>query len=334
LTISAVVSGCNTWELVAEFGCLKLDWLRKFFPYEKGTPSHDVLGEFYATLEPKAFGKCFMEFINTLAQHESEIIAIDGKTIRGVCSNHGKNPLHIVSAYCHKNRLCLTQAIVDDKSNEITAIPKLLDLMTIDRAIITIDAMGCQKEIAKKIIEKNADYVLQVKGNQKDLEGQVKKLFSKQAVNQTDTTIELDHGRIERRICRVIDNLIFLDGKQDWVGLKSIVEIESIVVNKKTNLESKSKRYYISSLACDAPKLNAAIRSHWSIENNLHWTLDVIFDEDHQLKRKGQSGENFNLIAKIAIGLLDAENTYKKSKPLKRFRAVNSDNYRETILKI
>lgn len=334
MTISAVVSGCNTWELVAEFGRLKRDWLRKFFPYIKGTPSHDVLGEFYSVLDTKVFGTCFMEFINELAKHTSEVIAIDGKTIRGASSNHRGSPLHIVSAYCHKNRLCLTQETVDDKSNEITAIPKLLDLMTIDGAIITIDAMGCQKEIAKKIIEKKANYVLQVKGNQADLEQQVKKFFSKNTESQTDTTRNIDHGRIETRTCRVIDNLMFLDGKEDWMGLKSIVEIEAIVRNKKTNVETKNKRYYISSIACDAKKLNAAIRSHWSIENNLHWTLDVVFDEDHQLKRKGQSGENFNLIAKIAIGLLDAENTFKMSKPMKRFRAVNSDQYRESILKI
>lgn len=334
LTVSACVCGCNTWESIEEFGELKIIWFRKYFPYKYGIPSHDTLGEFFGSLNSKEFGKCFMEYTKALAKIESKVIAIDGKTIRGAASNHRNSPLHIVTAFCENNRLSLAQETVDDKKNEINAIPKLLNIIALDNTIVTIDAMGCQKEIALKIREKNADYILQVKDNQKELNSQIEKLFKKNPIKEQSIENDMGHGRIEKRTCKIIDNLTFLDGKEGWKDLKCVVEVESEVIQKKTGEVSKSKRHYISSLQAPAKEISEAIRGHWSIENNLHWNLDVIFKEDFQLKRKGNSAENFNLISKLSLGLLEAEKTKKKSKPIKRLIASLDDSYRELILGI
>jgi predicted transposase YbfD/YdcC len=327
LTISAVISGCETYKEIAEFGYFKLQWLRKFYPYKHKTPSHDTLGAVFSTLDHQEFSKHFVDYIQFLADKDSRVIAIDGKSING-------SPFHIVSAFCQANKLCLNQILVDSKSNEITAIPPLLDLLTLDNCIVTIDAMGCQKEIASKIIEKNADYILQVKENQKTLLEQVKRLFSITSLKDEATTLDLDHGRIEKRTCRIINDLTFLDEKSEWNSLTTVIEIESNVEHKKYAEKSHSKRYYISSLDKSAKETLKAIRQHWSIENNLHWCLDVIFKEDNQLKRKGNSVQNFNLISKICLGLLEKEQESKKSNKLKRKAALLSDEYREKLLNL
>ncbi len=332
LTISAVVSGCNTWETIEEFGELKISWFRKFFPYKYGIPSHDTLGLFFGNLSTKEFGKSFMEYTKALAKMESKVIAIDGKTIRGAGTNYRNSPLHIVTAFCENNRLSLAQETVDDKKNEIDAIPKLLDIIALDNTIVTIDAMGCQKEIALKIRQRGGDYLLQVKDNQKDLNRQIEKLFKKNPAKEQSIENDFGHGRIEKRTCKIIDNLTFLDGKEGWKDLKCVAEVESQIINKKTEEVSRSKRHYISSLTTSAKEISKAIRGHWSIENNLHWNLDVIFKEDFQLKRKGNSAENFNMITKMSLGLLEAEKTKKKSKPIKRLIASIDDSYRELIL--
>jgi predicted transposase YbfD/YdcC len=332
LTVSAGISGCNTWETVAEFGKLKIDWLRGFFEYKKGTASHDTLGAFFSALDPKKFGKCFMKYTQNLAKLDSNVVAIDGKTIRGAASNNRDGSLHIVSAFCQKNRLCLSQETVEEKSNEIKAIPKLLKAIDLEDTTVTIDAIGCQKNIAEMIIERKADYILQVKDNQKNLHEQIKKVFTTTTIKDQFVKHDLGHGRIEKRTCKVINDLTFLDGKEGWKNLKTVIEIESEVENKKTGVKSHAKRHYISSLDVSAEEISAAIRAHWSIENNLHWNLDVIFKEDFQLKRKGNSAENFNLILKICLGLLEAEKTEKKSKNLKRLKASISDSYRELVM--
>lgn len=334
LSLSAVVSGCNTWETIEEFGNLKLDWFRLYFPYKYGIPSHDTLGAFFSAFDRKKFAEFFMDFTQSLATKDSRVVAIDGKTVRGVASAFGKSPLHIVSAFCKNNMLTLCQEKVNDKSNEITAIPSLIDLLDLNNCVVTIDAMGCQKEIARKIRDKKGDYILQVKDNQKDLKEQIEKLFDLQNPNNVHTELDTGHGRMEKRVCRVIDNLIFLDGKQDWKDLKTIVEIKSEIYQKKTGKKSESVRYYISSEVANSKQMAQDIRSHWSIENNLHWNLDVIFKEDLQLKRKGNSTENFNMVLKLALGLLDAEKTKKKSKNIKRLKASIDDSYREKILNL
>ena len=259
-------------------------------------------------------------------------MAIDGKTVRGAASQFGKSPLHIVSAFCHQNRLTLCQETVHEKSNEITAIPNLIDLLDLEGCVVTIDAMGCQKDIAEKIRSKNGDYILQVKDNQPDLKEQITKVFNIQNAVNEYVIRDSSHGRMEKRVCRVIDDLRFLDDKEDWKDLKTIIAIESEVYEKKTQKKSESVRYYISSGQGDAKQFAQEIRAHWSIENNLHWNLDVVFKEDFQLKRKGNSSENFNMIIKAALGLIEAEKTKKKSKPTKRLIASIDDSYREKIM--
>lgn len=335
LTLSAIVSGCNTWVLIEEFGKQKTDWLRKFHPYKFGTPSHDTLGGFFSALDKKNFSSCFINYAASISEHtDGRVIALDGKTVRGVGSTSKKYPIHIVTAFCTKNKLSLAQETVGEKSNEIVAIPKLLDIITLKGCIVTIDAMGCQKDIALKIRKKEANYILQVKGNQEGLQEQVKKLFQRKTLRNIDITHDCDHGRIEKRTCEVIDNLTFLDDKEDWKDLKSIVRINSYREDKKSGKSSNSYRYYITSLPNNAKLINESIRSHWAIENNLHWNLDVIFSEDNQLKRKGNSVENFNIMTKVALALIDKEKTIKKSKPTKRFKALLNDTYRELILKV
>lgn len=241
LTISAVISGCSTWVAIAEFGRLKTDWLRKFYVYKNGTPSHDAISDLFSILDSKEFGECFMNWVKAISDiTDSEVVCFDGKTIRGVGSDSRKYPIHIVTAFCAKNRISLGQESVEEKSNEIIAIPKLLDLLTLKGCIVTTDAMGCQKKIAEKIREKNADYILQVKDNQKELRHQIEKLFNIGKVKSRDAETDFGHGRIETRICEVITDLKFMDGKEDWAGLNSIVRIESIREIKKTRSKQKS----------------------------------------------------------------------------------------------
>ena len=334
LTLAAVVSGCNTWLTIEEYGNLKLEWFRKFFPYKHGIPSHDTLGAFFSNFDRKKFASFFKIFTQELAKKDSRVIAFDGKMVKGVNSKNEGGPLYIVTGFCKNNKLALGQTKVNDKSNEITAIPNLIELLDLENCVVTIDAIGCQKDIAEKIIEKKADYILAVKDNQKDLKEQVEKIFKRQTPKNESVKFDADHGRLEKRVCRVIDDLRFLDGKEDWKNLKTIVEIRTERCEKKTKITTESVRYYISSSEANSKQIAEDVRSHWSIENNLHWNLDVIFKEDLQLKRKGNSTENFNMIIKIALGLIEAETTLKKSKPIKRLIASIDDSYREKILNL
>lgn len=336
LCIAAVISGADTWTSISVFGKSKLDWLQKWYPYENGTPSHDALGKVFAALEPGAFSRCFIFWVNSIANTTSgEVVAIDGKTIcRSADKGKGKSALHVVSAFASANGLCLGQLAVDSKSNEITAIPELLELLAIKGCTVTIDAMGCQKNIAKTIVEKDADYILMVKGNQKGLKEQIEKMFSLNPVASENKEFDLGHGRIEHRKCEVINHLDFLDDRQEWPGLKSVVRITSERISKDTGKETKETRYYISSLDTDAKSINRAVRSHWSVENRLHWVLDVVFKEDASLKKKDNSALNYNIIAKMALTLIDREKSTKKSKPSKRLFAALDDNYRAKLLRV
>lgn len=335
LVISAVVSGYQDWTSIQIFGNAKLDWLRRFFPYQHGIPSHDVIGKLFSRLDPIRFNECFIKWVNSLSELTSgEVVAIDGKTICG-SGDSGKvhSAFHVVSAYAVENRLCLGQITVDQKQNEIVAIPEILDLLSIQGCVVTIDAMGCQKEIASKIREKEAGYVLMVKDNQKELKSQVEKMFRLQNDCEKNETIDAGHGRIETRLCKVIDDLTFMDDVEQWSGLKSVVQVTSERCIKKTGATSIEARYYISSLNASAARMNQIVRSHWSIENNLHWVLDVVFNEDSSLKKKDNSAINFNIVTKIALSLLEKEQTMKASKKGKRENAALDDRYREKVLK-
>ena len=334
LCISAVISGMDDWTSINMFGQLKLPWLRQYLPYKHGIPSHDVLGKVFAVLDPVQFSACFRDWVNAMAEFTGgEVVAIDGKTICGSDDKAlGKSALHVVSAYACGNRLCLGQEVVAEKSNEITAIPALLKLLTVKDCIITIDAMGCQKAIAGTIIEKQADYILMVKENQQELKEQVEKVFAMNPKTQADITIDAGHGRIEQRTCQTIDNLTFLDDKEDWPGLKSIAKIISERTDKRSGKTSMETRYYISSLSAKPKVIGHAIRSHWAIENNLHWTLDMVFKEDNSLKKKGNSALNYNIIAKMALNIIERETESKSSKPQKRNRAALDDEFRSKLL--
>jgi len=335
LVISAVISGADGWTSIEVFGKAKLIWLREFFPYEHGIPSHDVLGKLFARLSAKEFTSCFTNWVNSISDlTDGEVVAIDGKTIRNSNDDScSKSAIHLVSAYASDNKVCLGQESVHEKSNEITAIPKLLEILTLNGCVVTIDAMGCQKKIAKKIISKKADYILMVKDNQKNLKIQIEDSFKTKKIKASNTATDFGHGRIETRTCDVIDDLSLIKKRKDWENIQSIVRISSHRMNKKTQKESTEQRYYISSAKADAAKLNLSIRSHWGIENQLHWNLDVIFKEDTSLKKKGDSPMNFNIITKIALTLIEREKSTKMSKNSKRLKAALDDKYRTKIFK-
>jgi predicted transposase YbfD/YdcC len=334
VTITGAICGYKTWDDIAEYGQIKKEWFRKFYTYEK-MPSHDVLSRLFKVLDPKSFSECFINWVSSIAtKTATDVVAIDGKTIRGAASKGNKFPLHIVTAFCTKNRLTLGQQSVIEKSNEITAIPNLLDLLNLDGCSVTIDALGCQRNIAEKIIEKKADYILQVKNNQQYLKDEIEDFFNSKIEREINQTLTQGHGRIEKRRCEVISNLEAGTEVKNWKNLKSIVRIYSERTIKNTGEKSTEYRYYITSIKDDAKRLNEAIKSHWAIENNLHWCLDVIFKEDGQLKRSGNSAENFNIINKAALGLLDNEKSTKHFKPMKRMKAAHNDEYRELILKV
>ena len=333
LVISAVISGCNEWKTIEVFGEAQIEWLRKYFPFEHGIPSQDTLGRVFAALDTDVFGKYFIEWTEGLCDlTDGDVVAFDGKTMRGSYDNQSnKSALHIVSAYAQKNRLCLGQIVTNQKSNEITAIPELLEMLSLEKATVTLDAMGCQKKIVEKIRAKNADYVIAVKNNQKELYDQIDKLFAIVKPSSEDLDYDVGHGRVEKRKCFVIDDFTFFDDNEDWKDLKSIVKIETKRFNKSTLKTNNESRYYITSHNAKASVLNQVIRNHWSIENNLHWMLDVVFDEDNSRKRKGNSPANFNIISKIALGIIE-RNQKKESKRQKRFRAGFDPEYRTELL--
>lgn len=335
LVISAALCGADSWVSISLFGKSKKEWLRQYLPYKNGIPSHDVLGKVFALIDPKEFNECFTNWIASLSTlTQGEVIAIDGKSLRGSASKaQDRSPFHLVSAYAAGNKLCLAQQCVSEKSNEITAIPALLDVLDIQNCVVTIDAMGCQRDIAQKILDRKADYILMVKDNQEGLKEQVEKVFTIQAPSHSQEHLDMGHGRIEKRICDVIDKLEFLDDREKWPGLRSIVRIKSERQNKQTGQTSNEARYYISSLKENATKFNHKIRQHWAIENNLHWTLDVIFKEDTLLMKKGNSPIIFSMVNKMALAMLEKEKSTKMSKPSKRLKAALEDEYRSFILK-
>lgn len=334
LTVSAMLCGVNDWESVIEFGKEQLEWLKKHGNFSNGVPSQDTLERVFGALNPKSFNTCFMNWMESIREKvEGEVIAIDGKTMRG--AKHGKGPKnmpHIVSAWASANGICLGQVKVGEKSNEITAIPELVDAVVATGCTITIDAMGCQKDIAGKIIENRADYILAVKGNQGSLEQAIRDTELLETPGTVDVMEDVGHGRVEVRTCRAYSNLGHVEKSDEWAGLASLFVIESKVHEKATRKETTEKRSYITSLPAKADSLNKKARGHWSIENNLHWVLDVTFGEDASRKRKGNQAENFNIVLKSVMSLITADKTHKISKKNKRLKAALNQEYRERLL--
>ena len=329
--ICAVISGAESWTSVVEWNEMKLDWLRQHFPFANGVASHDTFGRVFSLLDAKQFEACFMRWIGGLCPSlDGHHVAIDGKCVRG--SHDGKqSAIHLVSAWSSTTGLTLGQVKTADKSNEITAIPELLCALDIKGAIITIDAMGCQHDIAAKIVQSGADYVLGVKDNQPGLAEAVKQWFDAADAGKLDRPYwddiqtEKDHGRIETRRCLVTNDVDWLQEQhQHWSGLQSLIMIEStreIIGRNSTGHASVERRYYISSLPAKAALLGKTVRAHWGIENSIHWVLDVAFREDDCRIRIGEAAQNFAILRRIALNLLKSDTTTKLGVANKRLKA-------------
>jgi predicted transposase YbfD/YdcC len=331
LMLAAALAGADTIADIARFGRAKLSFLRRFRLYANGTPSHDQLGIILAKLDPVAFQRCFVAWTAAQTKTSAEVIAIDGKTVRRSYLKKGaEEPIHVVSAFAARQRIVLGQTKVGDKSNEIVAIPALLDLLAIDGAVVTIDAMGCQRDIAQKIIDKGADYILALKGNQGTLRDDVdlfareqKAVAFKNASVSQDTTVDGDHGRIETRTVTVFHEIGWLQQNHQWPGLKSVVMVES-----KREADGKVEtetRFYITSLVLLANALGPMIRSHWMVENGLHWVLDMVFRDDECRVRTDNAPFNLALVKHTALNVLRTRKS-KDSIRMRRKVAAWDDN--------
>ena len=333
LTICAIICGCDTVAEIHEYGVKKYDFLTTFLDLENGVPSHDTIGRVFSLLDPEKFRASFASWTESLAQAiAGRVIAIDGKTLRRAHAKDQK-PLHLVSAFAAENRLVLSQQAVADKSNEITAIPELLRMLDVKKAIITIDAMGCQKEIAAQIKEQGADYVLALKDNQPTLHAEVQKIFQegleaefKGMKHQECETREKGHGRQETRSYHLIrPSVEWLQERPEWKGLKTV----GMVISERQvgDAEPTSEvRFFISSLALRVTEFARAVRSHWAIENNLHWVLDVSYREDENRSRKDHTAENLAWLRRLTVSLL-AQDKKKAGVTCKRKMAGWDDDY-------
>lgn len=328
IAVLAILCDCQTYAEMELFGKVREEWLRTFLELPHGIPSHDTFGDVMAALNPKFLHEAFREWVETIREKMSqEVIAIDGKTLCGSRdAAKGKRALHVVSAWANENQLVLGQVAVSEKSNEITAIPELLNLLYIKGCIVTIDAMGTQKDIAATIIDGGGEYVLQVKDNQKTLRADVELYLEQEIVTQPKAVLKAagqlaqsrdkGHGRIETRTCYVTENIDWLTGKNDWKKLTGIGLIisERLIGEQKTVEHS----YFIySQKGATAEQLLKARRSHWAIENKLHWTLDTTFREDESRVREGNGAENLSVLRHLALNLVKKETSLKASMRMK-----------------
>lgn len=340
IAICAVTCGADNWVAIETYGHAKRQWLQQFLKLPNGIPSHDTFARVFARIDPEQFQQCFLNWIKSISKiTEGEVIAIDGKTLRhSYDQGADKGAIHMVSAWATASRLVLGQRQVEQKSNEITAIPELIKILDISGCIVTIDAMGCQKDIVKLISEKEGDYLITLKKNQSNLYKNVEQLFREaiatgfEGCNKSDySTREESHGREEIRHYLMLSDIAQkIDPNQRWANLKSIGMVESVrTVNGKTTVET---RYYISSLVGNAKLLGQSVRSHWGIENSLHWVLDVAFSEDDCRIRKDNAPQNFAVLRHIAVNLLGEEKSKKLGMKNKQFLAAMDNNYLAKVL--
>jgi len=338
VAIIGILCSANDWVAVVKWANAYVTWFQSVGLCFNGIPSHDTIGRFFRLVDPKAFENCFTQWMQTITEKIQGVIAIDGKTMRNSGNTFtGTQATHIVTAFAAENDIILGQLRTAEKSKEITAIPELLNTLSLKGCIVTTDAMGCQTRIAEKIQERKGDYVLGLKGNQGTLHAEAVNFFDQvleegagEAGCSYAKTIEKDHGRIEEREVWVTSDLGWLDDVDAWAGLRSLICVRSTRHEKgKTTVE---KRYYISSLVSQAERIGQITRSHWAIEVKLHWHLDVSFNEDKSKIRAGNGAENFSLLKRCVLNLVKADTTEKASVSLKRRMAGWDPVYRLKLL--
>jgi len=339
IALSAVLSGARSWDAMAAFGVAKQSWLRSLgLELPNGIPSHDTFNRLFAALDPKAFQHCFASWIGAVcATLGLRHIPIDGKALRGAAGPEG-TCLHLVSAWAAQQRLTLAQVAVDDKSNEITAIPELLKMLDLEGALVSIDAIGCQKDIARQVRQQGADYLLAVKENQPTLYNDITACFTlaydkefEGIKHDIHKTREVGHGRNEERTYTVLYELDGLSTKEEWADLKAVVQV--IRVRREGDKQSDEVSYYISSSDAGARRLGEGVRGHWGIENGQHWCLDVLFGEDRCRTRQGNAAENLSWLRKMILSLF-RHDCRKGSVPTKQLQAALSDDYRLHLLNL
>lgn len=342
VALCGVICGAQGWVDVVYWGNTKLQWLRQFLPFKNGIAAHDTFGRLFAALDSSRFQACLIDWMADLCPLlAGQGLSIDGKSLRG--SRNGDVPMaHIVSAWNVATGVTVGQLKTATKSNEITAIPKLIESMDIGGAVVTIDAMGCQREIVAAVVDSQADYIVAVKNNQPNLAQAVESQFANVAASvqqgrlQRDITIDKGHGRLETRCCVVANDLSAIESQlKCWPGVRSVVMVESTrqIVNGRDKGEPTTEwRYYISSLDVAAPEFNQRIREHWAIENKCHWVLDVAFKEDACRVRCGHGAENLGILRRIALNLISQDKGTKRSKRLKLLGAAWDCDYLRVLL--
>ena len=334
IALCGIICGADSWVEIAEFGQAKEAWLKQVLTLPHGIPSHDTFGRVFALLDPVAFHQCFLNWIHAVQQAtHGDIVAIDGKTLRRSFDHaSGQHPLHLVSAWACKNRLVLGQLKTADHSNEITAIPHLLQLLDLAGCTVTIDALGTQKQIARAITTADADYVLALKGNHETAFDEVRTFLDDWATTHpASQTTEKDHGRVEIRRAWLSGEIAWFQDKPVWPGLTSVGMVEA-QRHIKSQIQTQRRSDLSSLPAQDVPRFADAVRAHWNIENALHWTLDVCFGEDQSRVRQQHAPENLAILRRMALNLLKRETSRKGGVKVRRLRAACDTTYLAQIL--